>query len=251
MLFIGVCFLGFLAHILAEENLHINMDLTCRLADESLLHLEFQTTAVTRNDLQRFAGYDLKLLERYWQPIQTVVIYSGRVETAPDGFDHGSLIYQLSNVYLNRLDAEKEYRYLNEKIKRGEKLSQTEIVRLIFLPLMKHGKSEGEVALKAAELAKMIPDEKQNLVFAAIIALSDRYMTETEKKRLLEVVALTQIEQWIKEEGRREGRLEGKLEGRLETARRALQKGYSPEDVADITSLPLNKILALKREIDN
>jgi hypothetical protein len=28
MLFIGVCFLGFLAHILAEENLHINMDLT-------------------------------------------------------------------------------------------------------------------------------------------------------------------------------------------------------------------------------
>ena len=32
------------------------------------------------------------------------------------------------------------------------------------------------MALRAAELAKMIQDEKQNLVFAAIIALSDRYV---------------------------------------------------------------------------
>jgi len=239
------------------------VDFLFRLADESLLHLEFQTTSVARNDLQRFAGYDLKLLERYWQTIRTVVIYSGRVKEAPDGFDYGSLVYRVKNVYLNRLDGEKEYRHLSEKIERGEELSKSEVVRLIFLPLMKHEESEGEVALKAAELAKKIKDEKQNLAFAAIIALSDKYMTEAEKRRLLEVVAMTQIEQWIREEGRKEGRIEGriegkiegkmegKMEGKIETAKAALRKGFSPEDVAEITGLPLDKVLDLKREIGN
>ncbi|WP_287193055.1 hypothetical protein [Syntrophothermus sp.] len=231
------------------------IDFLFRLEDGSLLHLEFQTTAATRADMERFAGYDLKLLERYREIIRTVVIYSGRVKEAPVGFDGGSLVYRVTNVYLKSWDGEKEYEYLRERIDRGEELSRAEIVRLIFLPLMKHDGAEGEVAIKAAELAKRIRDEKQNLVFAAIIALSDRYMTEAQKKRLLEVVTMTQIEQWIREEGRKEGRIEGKIEGErqkaLNAARVALKKGIMPEDVAEITGLSLDEVLAIRKEMGN
>jgi len=70
---------------------------------------------------------------------------------------------------------------------------------------------------------------------------------------------MTQIEQWIREEGRKEGRIEGRLEGRLEgriegkkeTARAALRKGFSPEDIAEITGLSLDEVLAIKQEIEN
>jgi len=96
------------------------VDFLFRLADETLLHLEFQTSMVTRNDLHRFAGYDLKLLDRYWRTIRTVVIYSGRVKKASDGFECGSLVYRVNNVYLHRLDGEEEYRHLSEKIDRGK-----------------------------------------------------------------------------------------------------------------------------------
>ena len=164
------------------------IDFLFRLADESLLHLEFQTT-VSDTDMFRFAGY-------------------------------------------------------------GEELTQSELVRLIFLPLMRHREREGEIALKAAELAKRIKNEKQNLVFAAIIALSDKYLTENEKKRLLEVIAMTQIEQWIREEGRIEGRIEGKIEGKKETAQAALREGLSVEMVAKITGLSLEEVLKMKKQLE-
>ncbi|NSW83209.1 MAG: hypothetical protein HPY90_08025 [Syntrophothermus sp.] len=109
------------------------IDFLFRLADESLLHLEFQTTARVE-DLYRFAGYDLKLAERYRKTIRTAVIYSGRVREGPEGIGHGSLVYQVTNVYLNRMDGEKEHEYLKGKVQRGEELTGAEIVRLVFLP---------------------------------------------------------------------------------------------------------------------
>ncbi|CAA7601772.1 Lambda repressor-like, DNA-binding domain protein [Acididesulfobacillus acetoxydans] len=63
---------------------------------------------------------------------------------------------------------------------------------------------------------------------------------------------MTQIEQWLREEGREqgraEGRAEGREEGRLETARNALTKGLSAEDVAEITGLSLETVRRLKTE---
>jgi len=70
-------------------------------------------------------------------------------------------------------------------------------------------------------------------------------MAEADKKRLLEVIKMTQIERWIREEGREEGiaismekgRMEGRMEEKKATARAALKKGLAPEDVAEITGL--------------
>src|SRR5665648_1300997 len=46
-------------------------------------------------------------------------------------------------------------------------------------------------------------------------------------------------------------KLEGKLEGKLEDARNALKKGFSLEDIADITGLPLETLQKLKAELTN
>ncbi|OLN32241.1 hypothetical protein [Desulfosporosinus metallidurans] len=52
-------------------------------------------------------------------------------------------------------------------------------------------------------------------------------------------------------EGMLEGKLEGMLEGKLEAARNAVKKGFSLEDIAEITDLPLETVQKLKAELSN
>jgi predicted transposase/invertase (TIGR01784 family) len=51
-----------------------------------------------------------------------------------------------------------------------------------------------------------------------------------------------------REEGLEKGREEGRLEGREETARYALMKGMSPEDVSEITGLDLETVNKIARQ---
>ncbi|MEW6066088.1 MAG: Rpn family recombination-promoting nuclease/putative transposase [Bacillota bacterium] len=54
-----------------------------------------------------------------------------------------------------------------------------------------------------------------------------------------------------KAEGKIEGKIEGKVEGKVEVAKAALRKGFSVEDVAEITGLSWETVLGLKNEMEN
>ena len=55
----------------------------------------------------------------------------------------------------------------------------------------------------------------------------------------------------VAEKAKLEGKLEGRLEGKLEAARNAVKKGFSLEDIAEITGLPLETVQKLKTELSN
>ena len=57
------------------------LDLLFRLADGSILHLEFQTQH-RADTLLRFATYNLAAVERYGGPIYTVVLYGAGIRAA-------------------------------------------------------------------------------------------------------------------------------------------------------------------------
>ena len=159
-------------------------------------------------------------------------------------------------------DGDIEYERLRDKIENGETLGEEDILKLIFLPLMKSKNSEDEMAIQAAELAKDIQGEIKTFVIGAIVAITDKFMNEDYKRKLLEVLKMTQIEQWIREEGRlegvKEGELKGRLEGvkegelkgRLETAKAALKEGADVEFVIKITELTREAVLKLKSELN-
>lgn len=223
------------------------------LEDNTLLHLEF-ATAITKGILNRFALYDARLISRDDRHVNTAVVYSGRVETAPSVLKRGSITYRVTNVYMKSFDGDLEYQRLRDKIENNETLTEEDTLKLVFLPLMKSENSEDEMAIQAAELAKEIKGEIKTLIIGAIVAITDKFMAENYKKKLLEVLRMTQIEQWIREEGkiegRLEGRLEGKLEGKIEIAKAALKEGADIEFVAKITGLSNEVILNLKRELN-
>ena len=48
-------------------------------------------------------------------------------------------------------------------------------------------------------------------------------------------------------EGKIEGKIEGKLEATIEFAKRLIQKGFSDEEVAELTELKIEKVKELKK----
>ncbi|MBP8819015.1 MAG: hypothetical protein KBG91_01100 [Syntrophomonadaceae bacterium] len=220
------------------------LDFVFLLEDETLLHLEFQTT-VPEDLLRRIAFYGARIVERHNREVNTAIIYSGRIQNAPDLLTKGSLTYKVANVYLKDMDGDAEYNRLKAKIDQEEPLNEADLQKLVFLPLMKSKQPENDMVIQAAELAKVSKNEYTNFAIGALIAITDKFLPEEYKRKLLEVLRMTQIEQWLREEGLKEGLKEGKLE----TARKALLKGVDVEFIAEITGLSLETIQKLKNEI--
>jgi hypothetical protein len=91
------------------------VDFVFLLEDESLLHLEFQTT-VPEDLLRRVAFYGARIVERYNRDVNTAIIYSGRIQNAPDLLNKGSLTYKVTNVYLKGMDGDAEYNRLRPRL---------------------------------------------------------------------------------------------------------------------------------------
>ena len=81
-----------------------NTDIVLEQDNGSLLHLEFQLSK--EPTLYRFAAYDFALAEHFLQKLRTVVLYTGDIQEGPTNLDIGTAIYQVENIYLNRLNGD-------------------------------------------------------------------------------------------------------------------------------------------------
>lgn len=161
------------------------------------------------------------------------------------------------------MDGDAEYYRIKSLLEKGLELEEADLFKLILLPLMKSVLPEAEMTIKAAELAKSSRGKSIAFVIGSIIAITDKFLPIGHKKRLLEVLRMTQIEEWLREEGKQEGRqegrqegkqegkVEGKMEGKQEVARNALLEGLDAEIVARITDLPLKIIQKIKADLTN
>ena len=70
------------------------MDYVFALADWSLLHLEFQSSA--EPTLHRFLLYDTLLSQHTGRPVRTVVFYENHVTRAPNDLNIGSAQYRVN-----------------------------------------------------------------------------------------------------------------------------------------------------------
>jgi len=89
-------------------------DFAFLLEDDTYLHFEFQT-AYNKNDLIRFAHYNLRLYERDGRKIQSVIIYSSDVKKMPAGLEIGSLTYNPDKIMMGDYDGDIVYHELKDK----------------------------------------------------------------------------------------------------------------------------------------
>src|SRR5437868_3419639 len=138
-----------------------------RLADESILHLEFQTT-LRRGDLLRFADYSLDVCQRYEQPVWTVVLYGAGIHSAPDTWQSGSQNFRVQNVLVGQEDGDAVLRRLHAKAARGEPCTASDRVDLIFSPLMRQSRPVPDVLREAAPLTQRLPVAQQEQTVGAL-----------------------------------------------------------------------------------
>lgn len=226
------------------------MDFVFYLADDSYLHLEFQSSQGPK-ELERFLEYDVALYRKRRKQIYTYVVYAAGVTNASEVLNCGSIEYRAKAIYMNGYDGDGIFHDLKEKILRGSRLDELDQMKFAFLPLMKSSQTKGERAIEAIELANIINNEAQKtFLTGCIIAISDNFIDQEYTQKILEVLKMSKVlralEEEAKDEGRVEGRLEGRAEGRIEalksTARKLLLKGMSIDEIAEITGLSKDEI---------
>lgn len=203
------------------------MDFVFYLADDTYLHIEFQTD-FTQEDLERFKLYDALLYEQKKKPVHTAVIYGAGISDTPTTLDHGSLKYFTHAVYMGRYNGDEIYKELSEKVNQGITLEIIDKLNLIFLPLMKNSVDKSQRAIDAVEIAQRVPDKNEQLfLIGCLVGISDKFIDKMYIQKFMEVLRMTQVLQALykefKEEGiaeglekgRAEGRTEGKIEGEI------------------------------------
>ncbi|MCH3965108.1 MAG: DUF4351 domain-containing protein [Clostridium sp.] len=180
--------------------------------DGSYLHFEFQTTD-KKDDIKRFLYYDASLFYREKRKVRTIVVYSSDIEDVDEYIDAGTIKYRIEPFYMKNIDGDERIEYLKNKIHNGEKLTYNDILCITFLPLMSGSESRSERAVKSIELAQSIEDNGTKLECTSMLyALLDKFGDEISRRKLKEMINMTEIGKMIRDEGRKEGRKEGKSE---------------------------------------
>lgn len=160
------------------------------LEDGKCVHFEFQTT-FNKTVLPRFARYDTRIYDRDKREITTIIVYSADVKKADASLRLGSLTYEPINIMMCEYDGDTVYKELEAKLQSKQELTNTDMLNLIFLPLMKNEIARAELAEKTVEMAKTIEDEaKRKLCEASAVAFADAYLSKEEFKKIWEAIRM-------------------------------------------------------------
>lgn len=224
------------------------MDFVFYLADDSYLHLEFQSTQGPE-ELERFLEYDIALYRKRKKTIHTYVVYGSGISGAQEVLNCGSIEYRAKGIYMDRYNGDSIFSDLEQKILRGSRLNELEQMQLAFLPLMKSMHSKPERALETIELAGMIRDEAlKTFLTGCVIAISDNFIDREYTRKIMEVLMMSKVLRALEEEAKDMGRMEGRMEG-LDAMRIAAKKlrlkGMSVKEIEEITGLSSEEIQKL------
>jgi len=221
-------------------------DFVFLLEDNSILHFEFVTT-YNKSDLIRFAHYDLRLYEREDRRVYTVIIYSSGADVKTTGLNIGSFVYCPDIIMMVDYDGDEIYKELNQKISTGQELTDSDMLNLLFLPLMRNTIPRNELAINSVVLAQTIKNSiKREACVAAAFAFGSKFLNENEMKKLREVLKMDVLAELMEE------RMEERIQEReIELAKDMLKEDMPIETIARFVRLDESTIIQLKTELES
>ena len=119
-------------------------------ADNTWIHLEFESDEITREDLKRFREYEAATSRAYKVDIVTYVICSADVKELLCELKAGINTYRVEVIRLKGKDADRLFNAIEEKRAKGVVLTKTDLVPLLLTPLMSGNLEIGEADYKKA-----------------------------------------------------------------------------------------------------
>lgn len=233
----------------AVESNELRLDNLFLLDDSSVAILDYESVFDTENFV-KYINYIARVIKRYaiQKQLETltclkmIVIYTADVECADICYDLGGIVLKIEPAYLIHMDSDEIYKRLDEKIRRGDPLSDDELMELMILPLtVKGSPGKQEIIVATVNLAKHLPvRDKQLQALAGILTFSDKVIDNAYKKRIKEEMQMTQIGQMLIDEGMERGMERGKEygEGRMTALITKLTSDNRIEDIKRIGDNP-------------
>jgi NTP pyrophosphatase (non-canonical NTP hydrolase) len=167
-------------------------DLLFRLADGTILHVEFQIT-LSPDDLRRFSRYNYAVADHYEVPLYTVVLYGPGILDAPQVLALGSHQFTVRNLYLGRRDGEAVVERLRAILASGASVSASERLDVMLLPLMRQSRPLSDVLEEVAELARALPQAEREEMIGTMVGFAYNYVEPAIADRLLEVLRMANV----------------------------------------------------------
>jgi len=221
-------------------------DVVWALRNESILHMEVQTTRP--RSLHRFLRYDTWLAEHFQTRVRTIILYGAGVSHAPDSLDLGCIQYRVDNVYLKDFDGDDTLSTVEAHLAQGA-WEVTDRIRLALALQMRHTHSTDDVLDRMLALTQQIRDEnEQAYVTTLILGINGKQLDEVQRERLRRRLQMTSIVKEIWHDVLEEGMEKGIEKGKRGVAKAMLDEGESLERIMKLTGLSLADIELLQKE---
>ncbi len=220
----------------------LRMDNLFELADGTVAVVDYES-AYDSADKVKYLNYLTGIANRYQtegEPcpmLRMVVIYTGdiRRESVSCRYSIGALQMEIEAAFLSELDAEGIFPNLKEKVKKGELLSDEELMEFIILPLSYRKREEKERKLKeTVELAVQVSDRQQQVfILSGMLVFADKVIDQETAKRIRRAIEMTQVAR-IFEEEKQEALRERTAQVTEQIVIKMLKRGDTPEEIASV-----------------
>ena len=244
-------------YVIASE---IRADNIFLLEDGSILVVDFESD-IKMGDYIKYLGYVYAVLNHYFKSENKVyniimaVIYTGDGKTSDKRADgdivFGNVKVQLTHVPLSRFDTDELYNSLKQKLEAGEELSDEDIMRFIILPITESRKSERQnIIEKTIDLAKKIPDERQQMfVISGILVSTNNFIDKDYSNKIKEWISLTKVGRLYEEE-KIDYANKAVNEATKKIARNLLINGDGRLKVMECTGLTKEEVVQIQNELN-
>ena len=203
--------------IVELETRHMYEDFLFELEDGTWCHFEFESDAITPEDLKRFREYEATTARRVSAPVITYVICSSKASRLLDHITEGINTYRVKVIRLKDHDQKKLLDSLKEKASSG--LDRTDIIPLLLSPLMAEEETRKDCILQGIRILK-ITEEKhifsQNEIRkmeAILYAFALKFFRGINLAAIKEEIAMTELGQMIWDDALAQGLAEGQAQG--------------------------------------
>ncbi len=223
------------------------------LDNDEILSLEAHSTAIGKEDKEKFFDYACYMRTRYRRKVHTLVISTHYKDNKQVILKwHNNNEFTIPYKSFKSFDGDKTINNISLKNKNNEELTKSEIGDLRILTFMKSKRSPKELLIKSIELtqeAKM--NERDRLHTAALLSfLAKKFITDDEEyKEVMKMIDKSELDF----DGilGRIGKIyyeDGIEKNRHEVAENLIKEGFDDETIKRITKLDQNEINKLKQQ---
>ena len=181
------------------------------LEDGSYAIIDYESSYSFVNKL-KYLGYVLRSLRKLVKEkidlrqikMRVIIIYTADVKrgTTEPILQIGALQLITEEAFLTDFDVENELRMISHKIQKRLEISETDMMKMIILPLAYPGKEKQRtVTNEIVELISQIPDQsKQRFLFAGILCFTDKIIDKEVAEDIRRKLDMTKVGRIIYEE---------------------------------------------------